>query len=239
MKTGIKLHLADSTGLAWAQRMVTTRHYLQRPVDSRCSPVAYLIELSHPAILPQIVGCLIFGRPEATRCYDGKLTYGSLKDVRDGRAAYDRWEVLNLARVWLSPHVQESGTWCRPSLLPGFVDRRGRWRSTLASAVIELALASVGYDYLMQRPPCFPDEPYVIKAVLSYCDMHQHKGTIYRAAGFALARTNVRGIQTWWKAIGALSTYEHAMIEQRAGQSYRSRLHRARRAAPAHQERFE
>lgn len=234
----ITIQLASPAELAWAQRQVAGHHYLRTPVDSRCSPLAYIVTLEHPAILPQAVGCMIFGRPEATRCYTGALTYGSLADVRSGRAEYDRWEILNLARVWLSPRVQKGGTWCRPSLLPGYIDRRGMWRSTLASSVIEQALERVGYDYLLANPPCFVEEPYEIKVVLSYCDTKQHKGTIYRAAGFKLARINERGIETWYTRAGALITYEHDMVEKRAGQSWRSRRHRARRAAVERQDRM-
>ena len=231
----IVLRTADNRGLAWAQALVTSQHYLHTPVDSRCSPFAYLVELEH-ALGP--VGCLIFGRPEATRCYDGKLTYGSLADVARGRAQYDRWEVLNLARVYLLPSVQAGGKLCNAHYLPGYIDRRGVWHSTLASSAIEQALGQIGYDYLMQRPPCFPDEPYEIKVVLSYCDTSRHKGTIYRASGFELARTNERGIETWYHDATSLRTFEHQMVLKRAGQSYRSRRHRARRAVLERQERF-
>jgi hypothetical protein len=127
-----------------------------------------------------------------------------------GRAEYDRWTILNLARVWLHPSVQRGGAFYSPELLPGYTDRRGVWRSTLASTVIELALARVGYDYLRTHPPCFPDEPYQIKVVLSYCDTTKHKGTIYRAAGFELARTNERGIETWY------TSYQNDQVWQAA-----------------------
>lgn len=225
----ITLHLASSRD--WAQEVVTEHHYLHAPVDSRCSPLAY-----HVLMDDWRIGCLIFGRPKATRCYDGKLTYGSLKDVADGRAQFDRWEVLNLARVWLHPSVQRGGTFYQPNLLPGYEDRRGEWRSTLASHVIGQALCRVGFDYLSQRPPCFPDEPYKIKVVLSYCDTTLHKGTIYRAAGFELARVNERGIETWYSAaVAPLTGYQNDQVLKLAGQSYRSRRHRAQRAVQAEQ----
>jgi hypothetical protein len=104
---------------------------------------------AHAAAGPRCVGILFFGRPEATRCYDGGLTYGSLGDVQTGRAQYDRWEVLNLARVWFSPLVQPGGLIHRlgpDSGLPGYADRRGVWRSTLASSTIRQALDRIGYD---------------------------------------------------------------------------------------------
>jgi hypothetical protein len=210
--------------------------YLHQPVDSRCSPLAYEVWIDDRSA-EYHVGYLIFGRSEATRCYDGKLTYGSLKDVQSGKAQYDRWKVLNLARVWLHSSAQVGGAFCRPEVLPGYYDRRGNWRSTLASTAIEQALARVGYDYLSTHPPCFPDEPYQIEAILSYCDLQHHKGTIYRAAGFELARTNERGIETWFsRGVAPLTPYQNDQVLKLAGQSERSRRHRAQRAAQAEQE---
>ena len=229
----LELMLADRAGLAAAQDAVAAYHYLRAPVDSRCSPVAYLVALAQE----KVVGCLIFGRPEATRCYTGNLTYGSQADVERERATFDRWEVLNLARVWLDPRIQRGGRWCRPDLLPGFRDRRGVWRSSAASWCIQEALSTIGYDYLTQRPPVFPDEPYEIKAVLSYCDTRQHKGKIYEAAGFTLARRNEAGIETWFtQDVAPLSRYEHDQIRKAAWRSPRSIHLRARRAAGGQQE---
>lgn len=233
MSDHVRLVLADRAGLAAAQEAVAKHHYLHAPVDARCSPVAYLVTLAQE----RVVGCLIFGRPEATRCYTGNLTYGSQADVERERAAFDRWEVLNLARVWFDPRVQRGGHWYRPDLLPGFRDRRGQWRSSLASWCIETALALVGYDYLTQRPPVFPDEPYEIRAVLSYCDTRLHKGTIYEAAGFTLARRNEAGIETWFtQNVAPLSRYEHDQIRKAAWQSPRGIHLRAHRAARGQQE---
>lgn len=232
----ITLHLADAQGLARAQQTVTDHHYLHRPVDSRCSPLAYEVILDAPRDRLR-VGVLIVGRPEATRCYDGKLTYGSLSDVRASKAQYDRWEVLNLARVWLRPIVQSGGAFCSPIYLPGYYDRRDVWRSALASHVIGLCCARVGYDYLTQRPPCYPDEPYQIRALLSYCDTRIHRGTIYRAAGWQLARTNADGIETYYTPdVAPLSAYQDDQILKLAGQSFRSRRYRSQRASGEIQE---
>lgn len=227
----IALELADRAGVEWTQHQVAAHHYLRAPVDPRSRPLVYVVELHHPQILLQRVGCLIFGRPESTRCYAGSLTYGSQADLQVGRCRFDRWEVLNLARVWLSPLVQEGGQWCRPSLLPGYVDRRGLWRSALASTVITQALARVGYDYLMVHPPVDCQYPYQIRVVLSYCDRRRHKGTIYRAAGFQLARTSERQIETWYTtAVAPLSAEQDAAIRCLSETSQRSQRIRGRRA---------
>lgn len=188
----LSLTLADAAGLAWAQAQVKAHHYLRKPVDPRSRPLAYLIRLRGDPL-----GCLIFGRPEATRCYTGGLTYGSQADVAAGRATYDRWEVLNLARVWLDPTLQAGGRLCTPQTVPGFVDRRGTWHPAAASWAVRTALERIGLDYLLAHPPCFPDEPWLIRVVLSYCDTRRHRGTLYRAAGWELVRRNADGIETY------------------------------------------
>lgn len=220
------LHCADAHGLATAQQAIQAHHYLHAPVDVRCRPLAYCVQYR-----TTIVGYLIFGRPEATRCYDGGLTYGSLSDVWTCKVAYDRWEVLNLARVWLDPRVQRGGQWYGPDYLPGYVDRRGVWCSTLASWCIQEALKTINRDYLSRYPPAFPNEPYELRAVLSYCDTRLHKGAIYRAAKFELARTNPQGIETWWTPNVALLTPDQdTTIRKLAQHSMRSKHLRARRA---------
>lgn len=222
------IEIADHDGSRWAQRQVARHHYLHKQVDPRSRPFIYLVRLG--AHNDPVIGCLIFGRPESTRCYQGGLTYGSYDEVQAGCCQFDRWEILNLARVWLDPSVQPGGTLYGPAHLPGYVDRRGVWRSTLASSVIALALARVGYDYLAQHPPVDCDYPYQIRAVLSYCDTRLHKGTIYRASGFTLARTNERQIETWYTtAAHALTPEQDADIRRRADQAPRSRRIRAER----------
>lgn len=236
----IALQVADRTGVEWAQCQVIEHHYLRAPVDPRCRPLVYVV-CWQPDGFDQLppnfglvgsyrVGCLIFGRPESTRCYAGGLTYGSLADVQTGRARFDRWEILNLARVWLDPAVQAGGALYSPDYLSGYVDRRGLWQSTLASTVISQALARVGYDYLVAHPPVDCSYPYAIRAVLSYCDWRLHRGTIYRAAGFQLARTNSNGIETWYTTdVAPLSAEQDADIRRRSEVSQRSARIRGRR----------
>lgn len=195
-----------------AQAVVTEHHYLHRPVDVRCSLLTYQVVLDSETKPAQCIGYLMFGRTESTRCFDGGLTYGGLDDISSGRAQYSRWEILNLARVWLSPAVQQGGPLYSPDLLPGYTDRRGIWRSTLASHVVKMALHRIAFDYLMTFPPCFPDEPWQLRECLSYCDTKLHRGTIYRAAGFRLVRENKQGIQTWANALRFLNQIEREKV---------------------------
>jgi hypothetical protein len=226
----ITLQPLDHAGLAWAQSQVTAHHYLHRPVDSRCSVEGYQVwrATRDGRHIAGPVGLLLFGRPEATRCGNW---YGSVDDVSAGRCEVTRWEVLNLARVWLDPRWQDGGPFCQPPDVPGFRDRHGTWHSTLASSMLRSAITRIGYDYLVRRPPVWVQEPYQIRYVLSYCNTRLHRGTIYRASGFELYRTNAAGLQTWRIPLPALTPEQDAHVRTLADQHPRSRAYRARRAA--------
>ncbi|MBA2391172.1 MAG: hypothetical protein H0V70_00320 [Ktedonobacteraceae bacterium] len=222
--------IADKSGLKWAQEQVKRHHYLHAPVDDRCSPVAMLAML-----FDRPVGCLIFGRPEATRVNGW---YGSLEDVQTGRCRLTRWEILNLARVWFDPALQQNGEWYHrpgmigPSVLPGFYDRKHDWHSAVASFVLDLALEQIVFHYLVCKPPVWMEEPYQISEVLSYCDSRKHKGTLYRASGFTLVRANTHGIETYVRPVRSLTPTEQTLIAYRSQHNPRCRkLREIRRAA--------
>jgi hypothetical protein len=205
-KRMISLALADKEGLQWAQSQVEQYHYLKKPVDVRCMPIAYTVMLqSEP------VGCLIFGRPESTRCNGW---YGGVEDVLSGKCRLTRWQVLNLARVWLHPSIQHGGE---------------RYIKNAATGVIAQALKRVGYDYLVCKPPVWMEEPYEIREVLSYCDTSIHQGALYRASNFALIRKNDRGIETYARPIRHLTHAEKAHICQRSQSDKRAQKLRRER----------
>lgn len=193
---GVSLAVAVGIERSFCEGALSLHHYLHTVPDPRGMPLYYSVRLNG-----EWIGTVVYGRPESNRCYKGGLSYGSIADRAAGKARFDRWEVLNLARVWLSPAVQAGGRLCDPDTVPGFVDRRGIFRSTLASAVVRLSIARVRFDYLMLYPPCFLQEPYQIRAVLSYCDRKIHRGTLYRASGFRLARTNQDRVETWFEDV--------------------------------------
>ena len=207
----IALALATPAEARWAHTQVVEHHYLHRPVDARCSVLTYLVTLHG-----EPVGCLMFGRPESTACYQGACTYGSLADVERGRAHYSRWELLNLARVWLDPAIQRGGRWFVPNA---------------ATRAIGMATKRVVYDYLAHFHPVTLDAPWELRQIISYCDTRVHHGGLYRAAGFTLARTNAQGIQTWMRAARPLRSHERARIATLVAQSARSRFYRAQAAA--------
>jgi hypothetical protein len=243
-----------------AQHAVGAWHYLEKPVDPRARPEAWGIyltavpgELAGYLIVgwPEATRCyapadaavaalerdvpLVLAprvRAREVRRRLGELPgwYGSVADVAAGRAVVSRWQVLNLARVWLFPRFQAGGAYHWRELLPGFVDRRGRWRSALGSAALRALVGAVGAGYLCTRPPCFLGEPYEVRWLLSYCDTRIHRGTLYAAAGWELYRTNSEGIQTWRTPLPALSAAEDAAVRSAAAVNPRSQAHRERRS---------
>jgi hypothetical protein len=147
----VQLVPLDKTGIAWAQTKVLRWHYLHQRAHPMSCVEGYAVQVAGIGR----VGCLLVGRPQAQRCYPW---YGSVADVATGKAEVTRWQVLNLARVWLHPEVQGRGAWVMRRYLPGFEDRHGVWRSALASTALRLLVERVGYEYLLARPPCFLDE---------------------------------------------------------------------------------
>lgn len=221
----LSLVLADRAGLRWAQEQVQRHHYLHTPVDVRCRPLAYLVML-----FDRPRGCLIFGRPEAT-----KVTgwYGSVADVEAGACPLTRWQILNLARIYLDPSLQGDGAFTHPrgligpSILPFFYDRENTWHSAAASYVVDLALEKVAFDFLYHRPPVWMSQPYELAHIISYCDLNRHKGTLYRSAQFELARVNVKGIATYRRPARPLTEAEHAILAKRSQEDKRAQRLRA------------
>jgi hypothetical protein len=223
----LELRWLDAAGLRRAQMMVTAGHYLHRPVDARCSVQGYSVHVAG-----ELAGVLLFGRPQATVC---RPWYGSLEDLAAGRVACSRWEIINLARVYLLPHYQAGGSLCTPDLLPGYTSRGGHWVSTLASTVIRLALERIVVDYLLARPPVWPEEPYQLAWCLSYCDRRLHRGVVYRESGFSPWWPSVEAVWedkplwTYRKALRSLTPAEDAQVRRLAQWSPRSLKYRQQR----------
>lgn len=208
------------TGEQAAQDIVS-HHYLHTMPDPRTQYEIFSINLDD-----RRAGWLIFGRPESTRFWGW---YGGLEDVASGRCPVTRWQVLNLARVFIHPEFQHGGLLCNPETVPGFIDRFGVWRPALASAAIQTAVQSIGFSYLLWRPPVFLDQPYEICWLLSYCDTRFHRGTIYKASGFDLYRTNRAGLQTWRIPMPALTKNQHCWIKSISDRDPRASRFRAKR----------
>lgn len=168
----LTLALGDAADLAWAQATVTASHYLHAPVDPRARPMCYII--GHEGVP---VGLVILGIPHATRCggwwgYPGEPT---------------QWQVVDLSRIYISAYYQrgEMGVYAKPGIVPGYTDRRGTFRPTVATWAIGEVLARVQADRVRLWPPVYPSQPYHIRLAISYSDPRFHRGAIYRLAGAA------------------------------------------------------
>ncbi len=167
------VRLGDRHDLDWAQRVVTERHYLHQQVDPRARPMVYVLGMRYPGDPADDIdrmGLVMLGIPHATRC-GGWWGYDDLPT---------QWQVVDLCRIWLSPEVQAGGFLCRPDSVPGYYDRRGLWRPTVATWAIEQVLSRVQADRVRLWPPVYPDRPYHIRLAISYHDPRHHRGTIYR-----------------------------------------------------------
>jgi hypothetical protein len=219
-------HIIRNTPLfKTAALCISENHYLHTMPDPRTSFEVFMIRIGDNT-LPG--GLLVFGRPEACQCQDW---YGKVDKWAAGKCEVTNWQVLNLARVFILPKYQAGGSGCREDLLPGFRDRRGTWHSTLASTAIREAIKVIGFEYLRLRPPCFLEEPYEIRWLLSYCDTHFHKGTIYREAGFEFYETkNKDGKQTWRARLPKLTAEENEEIKAASARSKRAQAYRGKRS---------
>jgi hypothetical protein len=177
MNHSLTLTLGGAADLAWAQTTVTRYHYLHRPVDPRARPMVYVIRDTSMAApgcpdgMP--AGLVMLGIPHATKCR-GWWGYAGLPT---------QWQCVDLCRVWVHPYYQpgEHGMYTRsPGTVPGFVDRRGQFRPTVATWAISAVLASVQRDRVALWPPVYMAEPYHILLAISYSDPQYHRGTIYR-----------------------------------------------------------
>lgn len=168
MMTQLTIRLGNKTDLRWAQGIVTEHHYLHQPVHNQARPMVYV--LNHDG---RRVGLVMVGSHHVTR-HRGWWGYPGLPT---------QWQVVYLCRIWLSPQVQAGGELAMPGIIPGFVDRKGVFRSTVATWLIHEVLARVQEDRVSLWPPVYLDEPYHIRLVTSYSDPAYHKGTIYKLAG--------------------------------------------------------
>jgi len=195
--------------LAYARSHWERDHYLHRFPDPRSRTLVYVVTRDG-----EPVGALGVNRPEASTT---RPLFGSLADLAAGLVARSYWSVVNLCRVWLSPDIQRGGRWYIPNAATWAIGQVRR-RCTL--------------DYLLAYPPVACEQPYTLDLMISYCATAQHQGTIYRAAGFTLARTNKRGLQTWTHLLRPLRARDDARVRLASLHDPRAQAHRARRACP-------
>lgn len=160
----------------WLNAMAKAHHYMHRAVHQRSMPfgwaLAYRDEITRPDGRP--CGFIVYASVHFTRLH-GEFGFDDLPS---------KWQVLSLARLWIHPDLQRGGALFSPDILPGFTDRKGQFRSTLATQVIQVSLSKVQSRWLEVHPPRYLDEPYHVVKIISYADTRYFSGTIYRAAGF-------------------------------------------------------
>lgn len=146
-------------------------HYLHRWPDARSLPFAYRIEVDGKAEAPdgRLFGLLVLKKPQHHKQH-GLFGYAGEPTA---------WQVLDLARVWIHPSLQRR--------------EHGHSLCVFSRAVSELwrpvdrphlRLRRLQADWLQHHPPVFPELPYHVEILLSYCQLAHHDGVGYRAAGF-------------------------------------------------------
>lgn len=146
-------------------------HYLYKWPDPRSLPFAYHITIDGQKYAPdgRLNGLLVLKKPQHHKQrnlfgYDGLPT---------------AWQVLDLARVWINPYWQRHEAGHALCIFSRAISRlwqpvgKGDWR-----------MRRLQLDWLDHHPPRFPELPYHIRVLISYCQLEHHDGVGYRAAGF-------------------------------------------------------
>lgn len=169
----LEVKLGGAIDLTWAQKTVTHFHYLRQPVHPQARPMTYVVWGKSDSGNALRLGLVIVGIPHATK----NRRWWGYTDLPT------QWQVVDLSRIWLDPVLQQGGAWCRPGMVPGFVDRKGVFRPTTATWAIDQVLRRVQIDRISMWPPVYPTQPYHIRLAVSYHDPQTHSGAIYRLAG--------------------------------------------------------
>ena len=143
------------------RQTIVERHYLHRWPDPRSLPFSYRLVVDGHGFTPdgEMWGAVVFKKPQHHQHHG---LFGST-GLPTG------WQVLDLARVWVNPCLQRKENGHSLCVFSQMVSRCAR---------------RVQQDWLEHHPPRFPDQPYHILLLISYCDLSHHDGTAYRASGF-------------------------------------------------------
>jgi hypothetical protein len=155
----------------FARPTIERDHYLHRWPDPRSLPFAYCLNINYERLAAdgRPFGLIVMKKPQHHK-QQGLFGYDGLPTA---------WQVLDLARVWIHPGLQSSH-WLG-------LNRKGeRVHHTLNifSRMVSAMSRRVQHDWLSHHPPVFPELPYHILLIISYCDRGHHDGTGYRAANF-------------------------------------------------------
>lgn len=146
-------------------------HYLKRWPDPRSLPFAYCLSVDGERLAGD-------GRPFGVVVMK-KLQHNKQRDLFGYEGLPTAWQVLDLARVWVHPELQNV-RWQGADRKGEVVTHTANVFSRMVSGVIR----RVQLDWLEHHPPVFPELPYHIELIISYCDLGHHDGTGYRASNF-------------------------------------------------------
>lgn len=130
-----------------ATEVIVREHYLHR--GRTMGQIAYWIEVDE-----ERSGVILFALPRMSATYHG----------------YHPMELIELARMWLSPSIQGQLVTGKDGVLHA---------PSIASAAVGQALRRIRQDWNVK----YPGLP-LIKACVSWADQEHHEGTIYRASNF-------------------------------------------------------
>jgi hypothetical protein len=155
------VHRATNQMLHAVRQHCESYHYLHRWPDVRSLPFGYCLQYgdSHYAPDGRLWGLVVFKKPQHHQ-QRGLFGFAGLPTS---------WQVLDLARVWVHPDLQR---------------KQGNHSLCIFSQMVGKAIRRVQADWLIHHPPRYPDQPYHIEVIISYCDRAHHDGTGYRASGF-------------------------------------------------------
>jgi len=129
-------------------------HYLHQPIPDIAIPFGWIISYKDKLWQPD-------GLPSGFIMF-ATVHFTKLKGEFGYFGLPTKWQVLNLSRVWLHDNLPHNSETC----------------------TIAKALKLVQRRWLDVHPPCFPEEPYHILKIISFCDTSIHNGTIYKASNF-------------------------------------------------------
>lgn len=140
---------------------VICEHYLHTWPHPKSLPFGYRLVVDGQPVAPdgRLWGCVVMKKPQALQMR-GLYGYAGLPTA---------WQVLDLARVWVHPALQR---------------KEGAHSLCVFSQMVGRVLRRVQADWLVHHPPRWPDQPYHILTIISYCELEHHDGTAYRASGF-------------------------------------------------------
>lgn len=144
------------------RRTVEARHYLRRWPDPRSLPFSYRLLVGDSRLADDGApwGILVFKKPQHHRQRD-LFGYPGLPTS---------WQVLDLARVWVNPQLQKR--------------LENGHSACIFSRMVAMAFRCVQRDWIEHHPPVFPELPYHVALIISYCQLSHHDGTAYRACNF-------------------------------------------------------